>query len=471
MKRHNYGLALVAGLALSLCIVTALAPEAVASAHHITDYSLAAFIAPALDGGRTLSRARGLVAVRADASNPTAILAELQKTFEAFKEANNKELADLKKGMGDVVQSEKVDRINAEIAALTKAIDETNTALAAARLGGGGEKLSPEKKAHAAAFDQFFRKGVDNGLQDMEVKAGLRTTSDPDGGALVPEEQATTIEELARTASVMRQLASVISISTGTYKKLVNLGGAGYGWVGETQARPETGTPTLAELAFNVMELYANPAATQTLLDDARVDIAQWLGNEVAQTFADQEGASFITGDGVLKPRGILGYDIVANGSYAWGKLGYVPTKVAAALTDASNNGTDALIDLYYSLKSTYRNGASWLMSDAVMGTVRKFKDADGNYIWAPPTSAAEMATVLGKPVYNDDNMQAVGANAYPIAFGNFARGYLIVDRFGIRVLRDPYTNKPWVHFYTTKRVGGGVQNFEAIKLLKVASS
>ncbi|ARQ01891.1 phage major capsid protein [Pseudorhodoplanes sinuspersici] len=420
------------------------------------------------------TRARGLVGfgARADASDATKILNELKSTFEAFKAERDKEIADLKKGLGDVVQTEKVDRINAEITKLQTSLDEVNSVLAALRVGGGGGSgLTTEQKAHKDAFNQFFRKGVDNGLVDLEVKAGLRSTSDPDGGALVPEEQATTIEELARTASVMRQLASVITISTGTYKKLVNLGGAGYGWVGETQARPETSTPTLAELAFNVMEIYANPAATQTLLDDARVDIAAWLGNEVAQTFADQEGAAFVAGDGVLKPRGILGYDIVANGSYAWGKLGYVPTGVAAALSDASNNGTDALIDLYYSLKSTYRNGASWLMSDAVMGTVRKFKDGDDNYIWAPPTSAAEMATVLGKPVYNDDNMQAVGAGNYPIAFGNFARGYLIVDRFGIRVLRDPYTNKPWVHFYTTKRVGGGVQNFEAIKLLKVATS
>lgn len=418
-------------------------------------------------------RARGLigVGVRADGNDPAAILNELKRTFEAFKEANNKELTDLKKGLGDVVQTEKVDRINAEITKLQTALDETNSMLAALRVGGAGGDASPEAKEHQKAFNQFFRKGAEAGLHDLEVKAGLRTSSDPDGGYLVPEQEATTIDELARTASIMRQLATVMSISTGTYKKLVNLGGAGYGWVGETQARPETSTPTLAELAFNVMEIYANPAATQTMLDDARVDIAQWLGNEVAQTFADQEGAAFIAGDGILKPRGILDYTTVANASYTWGKLGYVPSGVAAAISDATHNGADALIDLYYSLKSTYRNGAAWLMSDAVMGSFRKLKDGDDNYLWAPPTDSAEMATILGKPVYNDDNMQAVGANAYPVAFGNFKRGYLIVDRFGIRVLRDPYTNKPWVHFYTTKRVGGGVQNFEAIKLLKVATS
>lgn len=472
MKRSHVGLALVAGLAVALFAVTAFAPEAAASIHMTPGHMvIASFIAPMLDGGREYHRTRGIQRVRNDGANAAQILNELKTTFEQFKAERTKEIDDLKKGMGDVVQTEKVDRINAEITKLQTSLDEVNTTLAALRVGGGDGAASPEVKAHKSAFSQFFRKGVDNGLHDLEVKAGLRTTSDPDGGYLVPEQESTTIEELARTASIMRQLASVMSISTGTYKKLINLAGAGYGWVGETQARPETNTPTLAELVFNVMEIYANPAATQTMLDDARVDIAQWLGNEVAQTFADQEGAAFITGDGILKPKGILDYTTITNASYTWGKIGYVPTGVAAALTDGTHNGSDALIDLYYSLKATYRNGAAWLMSDAVMGSIRKLKDGDDNYLWAPPTDSAEMATILGKPVYNDDNMQAVGANAFPIAFGNFKRGYLIVDRFGIRVLRDPYTNKPWVHFYTTKRVGGGVQNFEAIKLLKVATT
>lgn len=473
MKRHHLGLAMVAGLAMALFAVTTFAPEAAAaSVHGFGEFSVAMFIAPMLDGGRSYHRTRGVQSVRADGANATQILNELKTTFEAFKVERDKEIADLKKGMGDVVQTEKVDKINAEITKLQTALDDVNSIVAALRVGGGGgEGRTADQKAHAAAFNQFFRKGVDNGLADLEVKAGLRTTSDPDGGYLVPEEEATTIDRIAGTVSVMRQLASTISISGSVYKKLVGLGGAGSGWVGETAPRPETATPTLAELAFNVMEIYANPAATQTMLDDARVNIAEWLGNEVSITFAEQEGAAFWTGDGVLKPKGVLDYTAVANANYAWGKLGYIASGVAAALTDVTHNGTDALIDLYYSLKAPYRNGASFVMSDAVMGTVRKFKDADGNYIWAPPTSSAEMATVLGKPIYNDDNMQAVGANAFPIAFGNFQRGYLIVDRFGIRVLRDPYTNKPWVHFYTTKRVGGGVQNFEAIKLMKVATS
>lgn len=415
---------------------------------------------------------RGVSLLRADVSDPKALLEELNKAWAAFKANHEEQVKEIKAGFADVVKAEKVDKINAEITNLQKALDEHSKQVAALRVGPAGDKkVSPEVAAHTSAFNSFFRKGVDAGLRELEVKAALRTDSDPDGGYLVPEEMSNTIDRIAEVESVMRQLATVIQISTGTYKKLVNLGGTGYGWVGETQARPETNTPTLAELAFHVHEIYANPAATQTLLDDARVDIAAWLGNEIALTFAEQEGAAFIAGDGVLKPRGLLQYTNVANGSYAWGSIGYVPSGVAGALTDGSNNGTDAMISLYYSLKPKYRNGASFIMSDAVMGTVRKFKDGDGNYMWAAPMGVGEVASFLGKPVYNDDNMSAIGANAFPIAFGNWKAAYLIVDRFGIRVLRDPYTNKPWVHFYTTKRVGGGVQNFEAYKLLKVATS
>lgn len=468
MKSRITWPAVMACLTLGVLLTLAFSPDAVAFAKPIAGMMVAnmAVAIPAPD------RLRGPIAVRTDAGNVKAMLEDIQRAFNEFKSEREKEIADLKKGLGDTVQTEKVDRINAEITKLQKAIDETNTTMAAMKLGAGGNNAaSAEVQAHTAAFNQFFRKGAENGLQDLEVKAGLRTTSDPDSGYLVPEEMAGTIDRVLGTVSVMRSLASVLTIGTGTYKKLINLGGAGYGWVGETEARPETGTPTLAELVFTIMEMYANPAATQTSLDDARIDLAQWLANEVSITFAEQEGAAFITGDGIKRPRGILAYDTVANANYSWGKLGYVAGGVAAALTDGSNNGTDKLIDLYYSLKQGYRNEASWLMSDPVMGTVRKFKDADGNYIWAPPTEAGEVSTVLGKPVSTDDNMQAIGANAFPIAFGNWKRGYLILDRFGIRVLRDPYTNKPWVHFYTTKRVGGGVQDFAAIKLLKVATS
>lgn len=417
---------------------------------------------------------RGIVRVRADASgDPNVILGELKAAFEAFKAERDEEIAALRKGQADVVKTEKVDRINSEITALQRTLDEVNQAIAALRLGSTGDSADPAVTEHAQAFNAWFRKGdraIDADLRGLEVTAGLATDSDPDGGYLVPEETSNTIDRVVGTVSVMRELATVLPIGTDTYKKLMNMGGASSGWVGEKSDRPETDTPTLRELIFNAQELYANPATTQKALDDARLDIASWLANEVAIEFAEQEGAAFISGDGSNKPRGILGYDTVANSSYAWGKVGFVKSGVAAALTDSSNNGSDALISLYYALKQQYRNGASWLMSDAVMETVRKFKDGDDNYLWSPASSAGEVPSFLGKPVRTDDNMEEIAAGKFPVAFGNFQRAYLIVDRFGTRVLRDPFTNKPYVHFYTTKRVGGGIQNFEALKLLKVAA-
>lgn len=414
-------------------------------------------------------RVRGLVSARADSSDAVKILNDLKQTFEAFKAERDDEIAALKKGMGDVVKAEKVDRINAEITSLQKSLDDVNAAIAAVRVGGGaGAGIDPAKAEHKEAFGKWFRKGIDNDLRGLEVKAKLTTQVDPDGGYLVPEEMESTIDRVVGTVSAVRSLARVISISGSGYKKIVNQGGATSGWVGEEESRSDTSTPTLREIAINTGEIYAQPVATQTMLDDSRIDIAQWLADEVSIEFAEEEGAALVSGNGINKPRGILSYNTVANSAYAWGSLGFTVTGAAAAF--AASNPADAFIDTYYSLKQQYRNGASWLMSDAVMATARKFKDGQGNYIWAPPANAAELATILGKPVATDDNMPALGANAFPVAFGNYKRGYLVVDRAGIRVLRDPYTSKPNVKFYTTKRVGGAVVNFEAIKLLKCST-
>ena len=420
------------------------------------------------------TRARGLVGVRADGPNAAKILAELQKTFEDFKSEREAELKGIEAKFADVVQTEKVDRINSEITKLQTALDEVNAALAAVKVGGGGDDkpLSAEKREHATAFNRFFRKGAENGLRELEVKAALRTDSDPDGGYVVPDQMESTIDRVLGTVSAMRSISRVMSISAGTYKKLVNQGGAVGGWVGERQARPETGTPQLVELSFPAMELYANPAATQTLLDDSRVSIEQWLADEVSITFAEMEGAAYIGGDGVNKPRGLLSYDTVADASYAWGKLGYIASGVAAALTDSTHNGADALTDLVYAIKQGYRQGGRFLMNRKSQAVIRKLKSkTEELYLWQPSIQVGQPATLLGYPITDDDNMPDIGAGKFPIAFGDFQRGYLIVDRMGVRVLRDPFTNKPYVHFYTTKRVGGGVQNFEALKLLKIATS
>lgn len=420
-------------------------------------------------------RARGLVGgVRADAGDALAVFNELKATFETFKAERDKELAEIKAGMADVVQTEKVDRINAELTTLSASLDEVNAAIAAMRVGGNGaETANPAMADYNRAFNAWFRRGRgEDELRDLGVRAALSTDSDPDGGYTVPEQMESTVDRILGTVSTMRSLARVITVSTGTYKKLVSQGGSTSGWVGEREARTETTAPNLSALEFPVMELYANPAATQTMLDDSAVDIAQWLADEVAIEFAEEEGAAFITGDGVNKPRGITKYTTVADASWAWGKIGFKTSGVAAALSDATNNGGDALIDLAYSLKQGYRQNARWLMNKTTLSVVRKFKTIGDTeqYLWQPGIAAGEPATILGYPVSDDDNMPDVAANAFPIAFGDFNRGYLIVDRTGVRVLRDPFTNKPYVHFYTTKRVGGGVQNFQAIKLMKVAA-
>ena len=434
-------------------------------------FSRAALLAA---GAAVVATPRAVYAApRAEAADPKALVQQINAAFEEFKATHE---ASLKGKADDAVVSEKLGHINASITDLTTALEKAQADLAAAKLGGaGGETLSAEAREHSSVFNTWFRKGdraIDADLRDLEVKAKLTTQSDPDGGYLVPETMEAGIDRILGKMSAVRGISRVVNISGQTYKKLVNMGGASSGWVGEQSARAETSTPTLREIAINVHELYAQPAATQTALDDAVFNIEQWLADEVSIEFAEQEGAAFVNGDGVSKPRGILQYPTVLNDNYAWGKLGFVKTGSAAAFIAPSGTDSpaDCLIDLYYALKSGYRNAASWLTSDKVLGTIRKMKDGDGNFLWAAPQEAGGVPTILGKPVVTDDNMDALGANKFPVAFGDFNRGYLVVDRQGVRVLRDPYTSKPNVLFYTTKRVGGGVVNFEAIKLLKCAT-
>ena len=394
----------------------------------------------------------------------------LGKAFDAFKAENDARLKEIeKKGAADPLLTEKVDKINADIAqiwALKKQLETLETAVAQGQLPGGGKnELDRVKAQHKDAFAKFFRKGAEGGLRDLEVQAGLSTLSDPDGGFLVPEDYEQAIDRVALSVSAMRRLATVRTIGTDTYKKLVNQGGASAGWVGEKGARAETNTPTLTEIAINTKEIYAMPAATQTLLDDSRVDIAGWLADEVSIEFSEQESEAFINGNGVEQPKGIAAYAMAANSSYVWGKVGYITSGNTSLVNDL-----DKLIDLQHALKPVYRNGAAWLMNDATLATIRKMKDGDGNYIWVPGLKDGAPDTLLGKPVEIDDNVDDIAANKYPIFFANFKRAYLIIDRQGVRVLRDPYTSKPYVLFYTTKRVGGGIVMYEAIKALKVSA-
>lgn len=237
----------------------------------------------------------------------------------------------------------------------------------------------------------------------------------------------------------------------------------------ESGARTATNTPSLDLVSFPIGELYASAAATQTILDDALVDMDSWLAGEIAQSFAIAEGTAFISGDGVNKPKGILAYTIAAEGSQTYGQMGYVATGVAGGF--AATNPIDKLVDLTYAPRTPYRANASFMMNRRTLGQVRKFKDSTGQYIWQPSLVAGQPTTLLGFPVYECEDMPDIAASANSIAFGDFEKSYLIVDRTDLRVLRDPYSNKPFVIFYVTKRVGGGVQDYDALKFLKFAVS
>ncbi|MFW6076658.1 MAG: phage major capsid protein, partial [Hyphomicrobiales bacterium] len=377
--------------------------------------------------------------------------------------ANDERLGEIERRMSaDAVTVDKVERIN-------QALDELTLKSRRPQLGTDTADAAPAyRREHKAAFESYVRKGETAALAGLEAKS-LSAGSDADGGYLVPEETETEIGRLLSAASPIRAIAGVRQVTAAVYKKPFAITGPQTGWVGETAARPETTAPTLAEMQFPAMEIYAMPAATQTLLDDAAVSIDQWIAEEVQAAFAEQEGTAFVSGDGSNKPRGFLDYTKVADDSWSWGNMGYVATGADGAF--AASNPSDVLIDLVYTLKAGYRQNANWVMNRKTQAEVRKLKDADGNYLWQPAATADGRASLIGFPVTEAEDMPDIGSDAYAIAFGDFRRGYLIVDRLGVRILRDPYSAKPYVLFYTTKRVGGGVQNFEAIKLLKFATS
>jgi HK97 family phage major capsid protein len=393
---------------------------------------------------------------------------ELARTFEDFKASNDERLAALAR-RGDVLLEEKVDRINSALDRQMQRIDEL--ALKQVRPAFGVERkgvADPRALEHKQAFESYIRAGESGGLRQLETKA-LSVGSNPDGGYLVPSEVEQEIGRRLTAMSPIRSIAGVREVSGNVYKKPFMTAGPAVGWVGETDTRPQTGTPAIAEIAFPTMELYAMPAATASLLDDAAVNIDQWIAAEVELAFAEQEGAAFVNGDGSNKPLGFLSYTNVAESGWSWGNLGYIATGEAGDFPATSP--TDPLIDLVYALKAGYRQNGSFVMNRKTQAAIRKLKDADGQYLWQPPAQAEGRATLMTFPVVEAEDMPNIAANAYAVAFGDFRRGYLIVDRIGVRVLRDPYSAKPYVLFYTTKRVGGGVQDFDAIKLLKFAAS
>jgi HK97 family phage major capsid protein len=393
---------------------------------------------------------------------------EFMTSFEAFKEANDERLGQIETRMGaDVITSDKVDRVSRALDEQKKALDRLVLKRSRPALGGDIE-LSPVALEHKDAFDAYVRNGEERGLRAAEAKA-MSYGTPADGGYLVPDETEREIGRRLSTLSPIRSIASVRQVSGAVLKKPFAISGPAVGWVAETAARNQTNTPTLDELQFPTAELYAMPAATATLLEDSVVDIDQWLASEIEVAFAEQEGAAFINGDGTNKPRGFLDYDQIAEASWAWDKIGYVATGVDGDF--AASDPADILIDLIYALKAGYRQNASWVMNRKTQAALRKLKDDQGNYIWMPPAAPGSRAMLMGFPVVEAEDMPDIGSDTTPVAFGDFARGYLVVDRTGVRVLRDPYSAKPYVLFYVTKRVGGGVQDFDAIKLLKFGTA
>lgn len=383
--------------------------------------------------------------------------------FEQFKQSNDERIAAVEKKKDDIVLSEKVDRLNKAMGDQKAAIDRL--ALAGKRPAIAATRESDEKKA---AVDRYMRSGDASAINALQTKS-LNATNDAEGGYLAPEPTERIIAAAVRDISPIRQIATVREIGVTTFKKPISLGGGAAGWVGETGGRVETATPALASIDFPTMELYAMPAASQTLLDDAVVDIEQWLADEVQGEFAAQETDAFVNGDGVNKPKGFLSYAIADDSVRGASEIGYVASGAVGAF--AASNPADKLLDLIYAPKQAFRANGRFVLNRKTLSVVRKFKDADGNYLWQPSVQAGAPSTLFGYPVTEVEDMPDIGANAHAIAFGDFGRGYLIVDRQGVRILRDPYSAKPYVLFYTTKRVGGGVQNFEAIKLLKFAAS
>lgn len=330
-------------------------------------------------------------------------------------------------------------------------------------LAAAAETEAPHQKAFAA----YLRSGDDDGLRalDLEGKA-MSTAVGADGGFLVSPQTAETIRNVLLSTASIRSVATIVNVESSSFDVIVDRSDIGAGWATETAASTETTTGTLEKISIPLHELAAMPKVSQRLLDDSAFDVEGWLAARIAEKFARSEAAAFVSGNGVDKPKGFLDYPKVANTTWTWGNIGYIAGGNASAITS-----TDPLVDMIYALGAEYRAGATWVMNSKTAGVVRKLKDADGRYLWSDGFAAGEPARLLGYPVLVSEDMPDVAANAYPVAFGNFQAGYTIAERPDLRVLRDPFSAKPNVLFYATKRVGGAVSDFAAIKVLRIATS
>lgn len=420
-------------------------------------------------------------------------LFELGRSFEAFKEGNNERLRQIEqKGAADPLTEMKVNRLNQEISraadaadAARRRIDLVETAMARAPSQKGddwreAEAFMTERKhmldhgfgvdayrQYKQAFRGYIRRNNAGSGVD-EIKA-LSAGSDPDGGFAVTPDISGRIAALVRETSPMRQVANVVTIGTDALEGINDLNEATSGWVGETEARSETTAPKIGEYRIPVHEQYAEPRATQKLLDDAMFNVEEWLAGKIAERLSRMENDAFVNGNGVRKPRGFLTYAAGTPSASAFNVIERVASGADGGF--AEEDAGDALINLVYALKSAYREKAVFMMRRSTLAAVRKLKDGDGNYLWQPDFQLKQGGTLLGFDVVEAEDMPEISAGSLSIAFGDFNAGYQIVDRQGIRILRDSFTAKPYVKFYTTKRTGGDVVNFEAIKLMKFSAT
>ena len=405
-----------------------------------------------------------------DVKGMADMLEKQAKAWEEFKSANDIRLAEIeKRGQGSDDSLAKIAAINADIDKLGRTVQEMQ--LAAQRTGGssGGGVVPEEQKQ---AFAQFLRSGDDRKYKQVlgERKAAMNSTDDVNGGVLVLPEIAAEIDRIARTESSLFRLSLVRNTGNRSILKRVKTSGMAVAWPGEGGTAGESTEPKFSQIEVVAYPAEVEPWVFNETLEDSDIDLVADLTEEAATAFAEGIGAAVISGNGVAKPRGITTYTTVANASYSWGNIGYIASGKSGAF--ASVAPADKLVDLQHSLKQSYRSGAVWVMSDATLGAARQMKDGSGSYyLWQPDPTAPFGGRFLGSPVEVDDNMPAVAANSLSIAYGNFRRGYLIANRTGITLIRDNVTAKGTTKFNFRRRVGGGVYNFEAIKLMKFAAS
>jgi HK97 family phage major capsid protein len=365
------------------------------------------------------------------------------------------------------------NRFQDEVKSTLKHQEERLTMLNAKTMSYGRPALSARAEVeapHQKAFNAYLRTGDDDGLRGLTLEGkAMSTAVAADGGYLVDPQTAERIQSMLLSTSSLRSVANVVQVEATSFDVIVDRSEVGSGWATEAAATTETATPIIERISIKLHELAAMPKASQRLLDDSAFDVEGWLAEKIATRFIRAEAAAFINGDGVDKPKGILLPTKVANASWTWGNIGYVPTGAAADF--ATTNPADCIVNLVYALGADYRANATFVMNSKTVGAVRKMKDADGRFLWSDGLAAGEPSRLMGYPVLVSEDMPDIAANAFAIAFGDFRAAYTIAERPDLRILRDPFSAKPNVLFYANKRVGGDITDFAAIKLLRVAVS